>query len=56
MMLEDEITAETDWYKDADFVKELDVQYTAWKKNNAKAYTLEEIERAIEEKRTKRQK
>lgn len=54
MMLEDEITSETEWYKDAAFVKELDVQYNAWKNNNAKGYTLEEADKMIEEKKAKK--
>jgi len=54
MMLEDEITAETEWYKDAAFVKELDEQYNAWKKHNATAYTLEDADNVIRKKSAKK--
>ena len=56
MMLEDEITSETEWFKDASFVKELDEQYKAWKKGKAKGYSLNDVDNSIEKLKNKRSK
>jgi hypothetical protein len=56
MMLEDEITAETEWFKDAAFVKELDTQYRAWKEGSVKGYTLDDVDNAVGKLKQKRNK
>ena len=43
MMLEDEITEKTEWWKDKVFMKELDNRYRAWETGKEKGYTLDEV-------------
>ena len=54
MMLEDEITGETEWWKDHVFVKELDRRYKAWANGKEKGYTLAEVDASIEQLKKKR--
>jgi len=53
-ILEDEITEETEWWKDHVFIGELDNRYEAWQKGNEKAYTLNEVDIAIKQLKEKR--
>ena len=53
-ILVDEITEETEWWKDNAFIGELDNRYEAWQKGEEKAYTLNEVDAAIEQLKHKR--
>lgn len=53
-ILENEIEEETEWWKNNSFIDELNKEYEAWKKGDAKGYTLEEIEASIQELKAKR--
>ena len=54
MMLEDEITEKTEWWKDNAFTKELDKRYKAWESGKEKGYSLSEIDASLEELSKKR--
>lgn len=56
MMLEDEITEKTEWWKDKVFMKELDNQYRAWETGKEKGYTLDEANALFEAAGKKRNK
>ncbi len=54
MMLEDEITEKTEWWKNKEFVEELDRSYDAWETGKEKGYTLEEVHSLVEIAKKKR--
>ncbi|HEX2630306.1 MAG TPA: hypothetical protein VHM26_14865 [Chitinophagaceae bacterium] len=54
MMLEDEITEELEWWKNKEFVKDLDKRYSAWANGKEKGYTQAEVNASIEQLRKKR--
>ncbi|MEO6845347.1 MAG: hypothetical protein ABI184_09245, partial [Ginsengibacter sp.] len=56
MMLEDEITEKTEWWKDKVFMKELDNRYRAWETGKEKGYTLDEVNALFEVAGKKRNK
>lgn len=56
MMLEDEITEKTEWWKDKVFMKELDNRYRAWETGKEKGYTLDEVDALFEAAGKKRNK
>lgn len=56
MMLEDEITEKTEWWKDKVFMKELDNRYRAWETGKEKGYTLDEVNALFEAAGKKRNK
>ena len=56
MMLEDEIIETVEWWKDANFIKELDKGYAAWESGKENAYTLAQIDEAIDNLKKKRKK
>lgn len=47
-MLEDEINEEVKWWKDNNFLNELDKRYKGWESGKEKSYTLAEINASIE--------
>ena len=53
-ILEDEITEETEWWKNKSFTDELDKRYAAWQTGEEKAFTPEEISTSIEQLKAKR--
>ena len=48
MMLEDEITEEIEWWKNNEFIDELDRRYYAWETGKEKGYTLAEVDSLFE--------
>ena len=56
MMLEDEITEKAEWWKDKEFMKELDSRYNAWVTGKEKGYTLDEVNDLFETAGKKRNK
>jgi len=56
MMLEGEITEEKEWWKDKEFMEELDSRYNAWETGKEKGYTLEEVNVLFETIKKKRNK
>jgi hypothetical protein len=55
MILEDDINAETAWWKDNAFVEELNKRYEAWENGKEKGYSMEEIEDFLAERKNKKQ-
>jgi len=53
-ILENEIEEETEWWKNNALINELDKEYEAWRKGDAKGYTLEEVEASIQVLKAKR--
>lgn len=53
-LLEDQIAPSYDWSKDEKFVAELDERVKRYKDGTDRAYTWEELETAIEERKKKR--
>jgi hypothetical protein len=43
LMLEDEISEETEWWKDKRLMGEFDRRYKAWETGKEKGYSLEEV-------------
>ena len=56
MMLEDEITEKAEWWKDKEFMKELDSRYNAWATGRERGYTLDEVNDLFVAARKKRNK
>ena len=54
MMLEDEMIKEAEWWKDDQFIDELDKRYAAWESGKEKGYTLSEVEASIAQLKRKR--
>jgi hypothetical protein len=54
MMLEDEMTAEVEWWKDIAFAEALGKSYTAWEKGEEKGYTPDEVAASIEQLKKRR--
>ena len=54
VMLENEIEEEIAWWKDKEFMKDLDSEYADWKSGKVKGYTLEETNASIDQLRIKR--
>lgn len=55
MMLEDEIIKEAEWWKDDQFIDELDKRYAAWESGKEKGYTLSEVKASIVQLKHKKQ-
>ncbi|MCW3126352.1 MAG: hypothetical protein JWO03_2010 [Bacteroidetes bacterium] len=53
-ILAEDIATESDWWKDAAFVKELDVRYEALTNGTDKGMTLSDVDSEIESRRKKR--
>ena len=54
MMLEDEIVEEAEWWKDKQFVKEIDQRYQDLESGKDKGFTIAEMETTIDALRKKR--
>jgi hypothetical protein len=54
MMLEDEITEQTEWWKDSAFVSELEMEYEAWNSGKDKSYSLAEVKAEIATRKAKK--
>lgn len=54
MMLEDEITAELEWWKDKGVTNELDSRYEAWVSGKEKGYSRMDINDSIDRLKKKR--
>lgn len=48
MILEDDIIGKSAWWKDKEFMKELEHRYDAWETGKEKGYTLEEVRTMLE--------
>ena len=55
MMLEDGMVKETKWWKDNQFIDELDKRYSAWESGREKGYTLSEVDASIAQLKLKKQ-
>jgi hypothetical protein len=55
MMLEDEISERTEWWKDAAFVSELEKEFESWDSGKEKGYSLENIKAEIATRKAKKQ-
>ncbi len=53
-LLENEIEQEAEWWKDKQFVKELDNRYYALKSGADKGFTLPQLQQSINKLRTKK--
>ncbi len=54
MMLEDDIAEQTEWWKDAAFVSELEKEYEAWDSGKDKGYSLAGIKAEIAGRKAKK--
>jgi len=54
MMLEDEIVEETEWWKDKQFIKELDQRHQDLESGKDKGFTIADLETTIDALRKKR--
>jgi len=54
MMLEDEIAEETEWWKNAAFVAELEKEYTEWESGKDKGYSFADIRAEIASRKAKK--
>ena len=54
MMLEDDIAEETEWWKNAAFVAELEKEYAAWESGKDKGYSLVDVKAEIANRRVKK--
>ena len=54
MMLEDDITEETEWWNNPAFVAELEKEYDAWDAGKEKGYSFAEIKAEISKRRAKK--
>ncbi len=54
MMLEDDIEQKTDWWKNKEFVQELDVNYKEWKSGKVKGHSKEDVDKAIDKLKSKK--
>jgi len=54
MMLEDEITEETEWWNNAAFVAELEKEYVAWESGKDKGYSFVDIKTEIANRKAKK--
>ncbi len=54
MMLEDDIAEETEWWKNAAFVAELEKEYAAWESGKDKGYSLADIKAEIASRKVKK--
>ena len=54
MMLEDEIAEETEWWKNAAFVAELEKEYAAWESGKDKGYLLADVKAEIASRKAKK--
>ena len=55
MMLEDDITEETEWWNNSAFVAELEKEYQAWEAGNDKGHSLADIKAEIASRKAKKQ-
>lgn len=55
-MLEEEIEEKLEWWKDNSLVKELDAEYTQWKKGKMKGYSMQEVDESLKMASAKRKK
>ncbi len=44
----------TEWWRDEEFVEQLNKEYDNWKNGKAKGFTIDEVKASIEEQRAKR--
>jgi len=54
MMLEDDITEEAEWWKNASFVSELEEHYEAWNSGKERGYSVADIKNDIARRKKKR--
>jgi len=54
MMLEDDITEETEWWNDSAFVAELEKEYEAWEAGKDKGHSLADIKAEIAGRKAKK--
>jgi hypothetical protein len=54
MMLEDDITGQTEWWKNTAFVSELEKEFEAWDSGKDKGYTLADIKAEITTRKAKK--
>lgn len=54
MMLEDDITEETEWWNNPAFVAELEKEFDAWDAGKEKGYSLAEVKTEISKRRAKK--
>lgn len=54
MMLEDDISEKSEWYKDPVFVNELEKEFEAWESGKDKGYSLAEIKAEIATRKAKK--
>lgn len=54
MMLEDDITEETEWWNNPAFVAELEKEFDAWDAGKEKGYSLAEVKAEISKRRAKK--
>jgi hypothetical protein len=53
-ILEDDITEETEWWKNASLVSTLEKDYQEWEEGKAKGHTMMDIQGDLEKRRKKR--
>jgi hypothetical protein len=54
MMLEDDITEESEWWNNPAFVAELEKEFDAWDAGKEKGYSLAEVKAEISKRRAKK--
>jgi hypothetical protein len=54
MMLEDDITEETEWWNNSAFVAELEKEYEAWEAGKDKGHSLADIKAEIASRKAKK--